>query len=242
MSHGHYGRAIDRVRLPLYFSKGNTLQARLPFQDAQSIRGLDAGNVSRVTGKDDSGSLILGEVQQALHLLARNNACFINNQDPPAQRPPWFLGLQKSGDSHRVAESNFFQFVHRASGGSHRENFVSGLSEATVNFAQCRRLASTGSASNIDRQIARVEHCFDGAPLFGAQLVQRLIVTAFTEAVVAVCPSVNYGDHVALALEGRVCRNFIPGRDESPFRSFKRERALKVAEFDVAAPVTKSFG
>src|SRR5580658_4710884 len=151
---------------------GNTLQARLPFQDTQSIRGLDTGNLLRVTGKDDSGSLILGEVQQALHLPARDHACFINNQDPPAQRALWFLSLQKSGDSHRVTEANFFQFVHRTSGGSHRENFVSGLSEATVNFTQCRRLASTGSASNIDRQIARVEYSFDGALLFGTEMVR----------------------------------------------------------------------
>src|SRR3984957_10537681 len=172
MSHGHYGRAIDRVRLPLYFSKGNTLQARLPFQDAQSIRGLDAGNLSRVTGKDNSGSLILGEVQQALHLLARNHASFINNQDPPAQRALWFLSLQKSGDSHRVTEANFFQFVHRTSGGSHRKNLVSGLSQALVNFTERGSLASTGSASNIDRQITRIEHYFDGAPLFGTEMVR----------------------------------------------------------------------
>src|SRR5208282_1318959 len=172
MPHGLYGLAIDRVRLPLYFSKGNTLQARLPFQDTQSIRGLDAGNLSRVTGKDDSGSLILGEVEQALHLLARNHACLINNQDPPAQRALWFLSLQKSGDSHGVMEANFFQFVHRTSGGSHRKNFVSGLSEATVNFTQRGRLASTGSASNIDREIARIEHCFDGALLFGMEMVR----------------------------------------------------------------------
>src|SRR6266849_9879925 len=132
MPHGLYGLAIDRVRLPLYFSKGNTLQARLPFQDTQSIRGLDAGNLSRVTGKDDSGSLILGEVQQALHLPARNHACFINNQDPAAQRPLWVRILQKSRDSHRISEAHFFQFVHSTSGGSHRKNLVSGLSEATI--------------------------------------------------------------------------------------------------------------
>src|SRR5208337_3881203 len=129
MPHGLYCLAIDRVRLALYFSKGNTPQARLPFQDTQSTRGLDAGNLPRVTGKDDSGSLILGEVQQALHLPARNHACFINNQDPPAQRDLWFLSLQKSGDSHGISEANFFQFVHRTSGGSYRENFVSGVSE-----------------------------------------------------------------------------------------------------------------
>jgi hypothetical protein len=96
MPHCLYGLAIDRVRLPLYFTKGNTLQARLPFQDSQSIRGFYAGDLSGVTGKDDSASLILGEVQQALHLPARNHACFINNQDPPAQRALWFLSLQKS--------------------------------------------------------------------------------------------------------------------------------------------------
>jgi hypothetical protein len=119
---------------------------------------------------------------------------------------------------------------------------VSGVSETTVNFTERSSLASTGRPSNIDRQIARTEHCLDSVPLFGTQLVRRLKVTAFAEAVVAVYPSVNYGDHVTLALEGRVCRNFIPGRDESPFRTFKGERALKVAEFDVAAPVTKSLG
>src|SRR5271170_7823957 len=164
MPHGLYGLAIGRVRLPLYFSKGNTLQARLPFQDTQSIRGLDAGNLSRVTGKDDSGSLILGEVQQALHLPARDHARFINDQYPAAQRPLWFLTLQQSRDSHCISEANFFQFVHRTSGGSHRENLVSGLSEAPANFAQRGSLASTGSAANIDRQITRIEHCFDSAP------------------------------------------------------------------------------
>src|SRR5271169_318660 len=242
MSHGLYGLAIDRVRLPLYFSKGNTLQARLPFQDTQRIRRLDAGNLPGVTGKDDSGSLIFGEVQQALHLPARDHGCFINNQDPPAQRALLFLVLKKSRDRHRISEADLFQFVHGTPGRSHRKKLVSGFAETTVNFTQRSSLAGTGGTSNIDRQIARVEHCFDGAPLFGAQLVQRLKVTAFTEAVVAVCPSVNYRDHVALALEGRVCRNFIPGRDESSFRTFKGERALKVAEFDVAAPVTKSLG
>src|SRR5271170_765796 len=242
MPHGLYGLAIDRVRLPLYFSKGNTLQARLPFQDTQSIRGLYAGNLSGVTGKDNSGSLILGEVQQALHLPARNHSCFINDQNPPAQRALWFLSLQKSGDSHRVTEANFFQFVHRTSGGSHRKNFVSGLSEATVNFTQCRRLASTGSASNIDRQIARSEYSFDGKLLFGTEAARKLKVTPLAEVVVSVQSSVNHRDYVALALEARVCRNFIPRGDESSFRTLKGERALKIAEFDVAAPVTKSLG
>src|SRR5713101_7881326 len=186
MPHGLYGLAIDRVRLPLYFSKGNTLQARLPFQDTQSIRGLDAGNLSRVTGKDDSGSLILGEVQQALHLPARDHACFINNHYPAAQRPLWFLTLQQSRDSRCISEADLFQFVHCASGGSYRKNLVSGVSEATVNFTQCRRLPSTGSASNIDREIARIEHCFDGAPLFGTEMVRKLKVAALAEAVIAI--------------------------------------------------------
>src|SRR6202167_1257778 len=172
MPHGLYGLAIRKVRLPLYFSEGNTLQAGLPFQDTQSIRGLDTGNLLRVTGKDDSGSLILGEVQQALHLPARNHACFINNQHPTAQRALWVLSLQKSGDSHGVTEANFFEFIHRTSGGSHRKNFVSGLSEAPVNFTQRGSLASTGSASNIDRQITRIEHSFYGAPLFGTEMVR----------------------------------------------------------------------
>src|ERR1700722_19124172 len=44
MPQGRYGLAIGRVRLPLYFSEGNSLQAGLPFQDTQSIRGLDTGN------------------------------------------------------------------------------------------------------------------------------------------------------------------------------------------------------
>src|ERR1700730_13738324 len=85
--------------------------------------------------------MILGEMQQALHLPSRNHTCFINNQDPPAQRALWLLSLQKSGDGHRVTEANFFKFVHRTSGWSHRKNFVSRLSEATVDFTQCRRLA-----------------------------------------------------------------------------------------------------
>src|ERR1700728_637636 len=242
MPHGLYGLAIERICLPQYFSEGNTLQVRLSFQDTQSVRGFYAGDLPGVTGKDDSGSLILGEVQQALHLPARNHACFINNQDPPAQRALWFLSLQKSGDSHRVTEANFFQFVHRTSGGSHRENFVSGLSEATVNFTQCRRLASTGSASNIDRQIARVEYSFDGALLFGTEVARKLKVTPLAEVVVAIHSTVNDRDHVALTLEARVCRDFIPSGDESPFRTFTGERALKVAEFDVPAPVTKSLG
>ncbi len=38
--------------------------------------------------------------------------------------------LQKPRDRHRVTEANFFEFIHRASGGSHRKNLVSGLSEA----------------------------------------------------------------------------------------------------------------
>src|ERR1700690_1094563 len=121
MSHGHYGLAIQGVRLPPYFSEGNTLQVRLPLQDTQRIRGLDAGNLPRITGEDNSGSLIFGEVQQALHLPARNHARFIDDQDPSAQSALWFLSLQKSGDSHRVAEANFFKFIHRASDWSHRK-------------------------------------------------------------------------------------------------------------------------
>jgi len=109
------------------------------------------GILPGVTGKDNSGSLILGEVQQALHLPARNHACFINYQDPPAQRALWFRILQKSRDSHRISEAHFLQFVHSTSGGSHRKNLVSGLSEATINSTQSGSLASTGSASNIDR-------------------------------------------------------------------------------------------
>src|ERR1700677_3059606 len=196
MPYGLYGLAIDRVRLPLYFSKGKPHQARLPFQDPQSIRGLDAGNLSRVTGKDDSGSLILGEVQQALHLPARNHACFINNQHPTAQRALWFLSLQKSGDSHRVTEANFFQFVHCTSGGSHRENFVSGLSETPVNFTQCGCLASASSASDIDCQIARIEHCLDGAPLLRTEVIRKLKLATLTEAVIAIHPVANDRDQI----------------------------------------------
>src|SRR5580692_1559299 len=221
MSHGLYGLAIERVCLPLYFSKGNTFQARLPFQDTQSIRGLYAGNLSGVTGKDNSGSLILGEVQQALHLPARNHSCFINDQDPPAQRALWFLTLQQSRDTHCISEADLFQFVHCASGGSYRKNLVSGVSEATVNFAQRGRLASTGSASNIDREIARIEHCFDGALLFGTEMARKLKVTPLAEVVVAIHSAVNDRDHITLTLEARVCRNFIPGGDESSFRTLK---------------------
>src|SRR5208283_4336311 len=242
MPHGLYCLAIDRVRLALYFSKGNTPQARLPFQDTQSIRGLDARNLSRVTGKDDSGTLILGEVQQALHLPARNHACFINNQDPPAQRPLWFLTLQQSRDSHCISEADLFQFVHCASGGSYSKNLVSGVSETAVNFTQRGSLASTCSASNIDRQIARVEYCFDGTLLFGTKVVRKLKVTPLAEVVVAIHSAVNDRNHVTLAFEARVRCNFIPRGDESSSRAFKGETALKVAEFDVAAPVTKSFG
>src|SRR5229473_2311385 len=150
MSHGRYGVAIQGVCLPLYFSKGNTLQVRLPFQDTQRIRGLDARNLPRITGENNSGSLIFGKVQQALHLPARDHACFINNQYPAAQRPLWFLTLQQPRDSHCISEADLFQFVHCASGGSYSKNLVSGVSEATVDFTQRGRLPSTGSASNID--------------------------------------------------------------------------------------------
>jgi hypothetical protein len=72
--------------------------------------------------------------------------------------------------------------------------------------------------------------------------MRRLKVAALAERGIAVRSLVKNRDHVALALEARVCRNFIPRGDESPFRTLKGERALKVAEVDVAAPVTKSFG
>jgi hypothetical protein len=39
--------------------------------------------LSGVTGKDDSDSHILGEVQQALHLPASDHACLIDKQDLP---------------------------------------------------------------------------------------------------------------------------------------------------------------
>src|SRR5882672_8367583 len=108
MPHGLYGLAIERVCLPLYFSEGNTLQVRLSFQDTQSIRGLDAGNLSRVTGKDDSGSLILGEVQQALHLPSRDHACLIDNQYLPAQHALWLLMLKKPRERHGISKAHFF--------------------------------------------------------------------------------------------------------------------------------------
>jgi len=98
------------------------------------------------------------------------------------------------------------------------------------------------SASNIDRQIARVEYSFNGALLFGTEVARKPKVTPLAEVVVTIHSAVNDCDHVTLTLEARVCRNFIPGGDESPFRTFKGERALKVTEFDIAAPVTKSFG
>src|SRR5208283_5670381 len=107
---------------------------------------------------------------------------------------------------------------------------VSGVSETAVNFTQRGSLASTCSASNIDRQIARVEYCFDGTLLFGTKVVRKLKVTPLTEVIVAVQSSVNHRDHVALTLEARVRRNFIPRGDESSFRTLKGERALKVAE------------
>jgi hypothetical protein len=119
---------------------------------------------------------------------------------------------------------------------------VSGSSETTVNFTERSSLASTGCPSNIDRQIARVEYSFDGALLFGTEVARKLKVTPLAEVVVAIRSAVNDRDHVALTLEARVCRDFIPSGDESPFRTFKGERALKVAEFDVATPVTKSLG
>jgi hypothetical protein len=119
---------------------------------------------------------------------------------------------------------------------------VSGFSETTVNFTQRSSLAGTGGTSNIDRQIARVEYSFDGALLFGTEVDRKLKVTPLAEVVVAIYSAVSDRDHVTLTLEARVCRNFIAGGNESPFRTFKGERALKVAEFDVAAPVTKSLG
>src|ERR1700693_1484322 len=106
MSHRLYSLTIDRVRLSLYLSEGNTLQVRLPLQDTQRIRGLDAGNLSGVTGKDDSGSLIFCEMQQALHLPTRNHSRFINNQDLPAQCALSFLILKKSRDRHRIPEAH----------------------------------------------------------------------------------------------------------------------------------------
>src|SRR5260370_20577611 len=178
MPHALYGLAIERVRLPLYFSKGNTLQARLLFQNTQCIRGFDAGNLPGIARKDNSGPMILGEVQQALHLPARNHACFIDNQDPPAQRALWVLVLQESGYSYRSAEADFFQFVHSTPGRSHRKNLVSGISEAAINFTQRGSFTSTGSPSNIDRQIARIEYCFYRAALLGTELVGNLKVTA----------------------------------------------------------------
>src|SRR6266496_1096151 len=228
MPHGLYGLAIERVRLPLYFSKGNTFQARLPFQNTQCIRGFDAGNLPGVAGKDDSGSVIFGEVQQALHLPARDHACFINNQYPAVQRPLWFLTLQKSRDSHRISEADLFQFVHGTSGGSHRKNLVSGVSETVVNFTQRGSFTSTGSASNIDRQIARIEYCFYRASLLGAELVGNLKVTVLAEAGTAVQPSVNNRDHVTLTFEASVCCNLISGGDEISFCAFKGEGSLKI--------------
>ncbi|MGB8918952.1 MAG: hypothetical protein WCC89_19025, partial [Candidatus Sulfotelmatobacter sp.] len=63
---------------------------------------------------------------------------------------------------------------------------MSGLSEATVNLTERGSLASTGSASNINRQIARIEHCLDGVPLFGTELARKLKVTPLAEVVVAI--------------------------------------------------------
>jgi hypothetical protein len=242
MPHGLYGLAIDRVRLPLYFSKGNTLQARLPFQDTQRIRGLDAGNLPRITGENNSGSLIFGEVQQALHLPARNHARFIDDQYPAAQPPLWFLTLQQSRDGHCISETDLFQFVHCTSGGSYGKNLASGVSQAAVDFTERGSLARTGSPSNVYREIARIKHCLDSVPLFGTEMFRNLKVAALPEAVVAIHSAINDHDHVTLAIEARVCRNFIPSGYERSSRTLKGEGALEVAEFNVAASVTKSLG
>jgi hypothetical protein len=120
-------------------------------------------------------------------------------------------------------EAHFSLFVYGTSGGSYRKNLVSGLSEASISLPKCGSLPSTGSVSNIDRMFARAEHCFDGAPLFGREVVRKLKVAALAEAVIAIHPVVNDCDHAALTLEARMCSNFIPIGDESPPRWFKGE-------------------
>jgi hypothetical protein len=119
---------------------------------------------------------------------------------------------------------------------------VSGVSETAVNLTQSGSLAGTSSPSNVYREIGRIEHCLDGVPLFGTEMFRNLKVAALAEAVVAIHSAVNDRDHVTLAFEARACRNFIPSGYEPSFRTLKGESALEVAEFNVAASVTKSLG
>jgi hypothetical protein len=119
---------------------------------------------------------------------------------------------------------------------------VSGVSETTVNFTERGSLASTGSPSNVYREIARIEHCLDGVLLFGTEMFRNLKVAVFAEAVASIHSAVNDRDHLTLPFEARVCSNFVSSADQSTFRAFKDERALEVAEFDVAASVTESLG
>src|SRR5260370_20835617 len=136
----------------------------------------------------------------------RNLGCALKETEAERQEcGPLPVGEEAEvADAHEAAREQV-QLVHSTSGRSHRKNLVSGVSQTTVNFTERSSLASTGSSSNIDRQIARTEYCLDSVPLFVTQLVRRLKVTAVTEACVAICPSVYYRDHVALAFEGRAC-------------------------------------
>ena len=99
-------------------------------QIRNASRGLNAGNLPRVAGKDNSGSLILCEMQQALHLPARNHTCFINNQNPPAHCARWFLEASgsRARQSSHLGSRPFPVRPRHSRGRSHRKNLVSGRS------------------------------------------------------------------------------------------------------------------
>jgi excisionase family DNA binding protein len=140
---------------------------------------------------------------------------------------------QTAGGHHRIPQSEvtdcFSEPVEDRTTTQRRNparewSLVSGLSKAAVNFTQRGSLASTGSPSNIDRQIARIEHCLDGAPVFGTKVVRNLKVADLAEAVVAIHSAVNNRDQVTLRLEARLCSNFVPAPIRVPFeRSRERE-------------------
>jgi len=77
--------SIIRIDLALHASQRDTFQTRFRFQNAQRVGGFDAANLPSVPREDDPCTMIFSQMQKALHLLARNHAGFIHNQNAPRQ-------------------------------------------------------------------------------------------------------------------------------------------------------------
>jgi hypothetical protein len=96
----------------------------------------------------------LGQVEDALHLTARDHSSFIHDEHVPAQSLVRCFIFHEPGDGHGIAEADLVQFFNRAPRWSHRQHLMPCMIQPTMNLSESCRLPGTSSATQIDRQIA----------------------------------------------------------------------------------------